>query len=94
MTSEDALKKLNELKPWLASQGVVRTRLFGSFARDQANDKSDIDLIVDLDRTMGLEFFGIEYELSQMLGRDVQIVTEADLHTLIRDDVRAYAVDA
>ncbi len=51
MTRAELLQRLRELKPWLESQGVVDLRLFGSFARDEARD--DSDLLCTLTRRMG-----------------------------------------
>ncbi|MFY8162886.1 MAG: nucleotidyltransferase family protein, partial [Brevundimonas sp.] len=54
MTRDELLTKLRELKPWLAEQGIVNVRLFGSYARDEAGPDSDVDLLVDTSRPMGL----------------------------------------
>ncbi|QLQ14321.1 MAG: nucleotidyltransferase domain-containing protein [Brevundimonas sp.] len=50
MTRAELLAKLRELKPWLAEQGIVNVRLFGSYARDEAGPDSDVDLLVDATR--------------------------------------------
>jgi len=84
MTRAEVLQKLRVLKPWMAEQGVVNVRLFGSFARDQAGPESDIDLIVEMARPIGWEFFGIERELTTRLGRKVEMGTEDSMHRLIK----------
>jgi uncharacterized protein len=94
MSRLELLSRLAALRPWLESQGVVRLRLFGSFARDGANDESDIDLIVDLNRPMGLAFYQLEHELGVRLGRTVELVTEAGLAPDIRFSALRDAVDA
>ena len=86
--------RLAALKPWLAAEGVTRLRLFGSHARDQATTDSDVDLIADLDRPLGLRFFHLQDEVSRRLGVKVDLVTEAALapdirHTALRDAVDA-----
>jgi predicted nucleotidyltransferase len=78
-TRAELLARLRELKPWLESQGVVDLRLFGSFARDEARPDSDVDLLCRLTRRMGLEFFGIQIELAQRLGREVELFSDGDL---------------
>ncbi len=75
MTRDELLKKLRELKPWLEEQGIVNVRLFGSYARDEAGPDSDVDLLVDLERPMGLRFFSVEEELADRLGTKVEMVT-------------------
>jgi len=94
MSRADLLLRLAALKPWLAVQGVTRLRLFGSHARDEALADSDVDLIADLDRPLGLRFFLLQDELSARLGLRVDLVTEAALAADIRHTALKDAVDA
>src|SRR5580693_4753361 len=94
MTREELLHRLATLKPWLASQGVTRVRLFGSHARDQAGRDSDVDLIVNLTHPMGLRLFSLQDEISARLGVRVDLVTEAALAPDIRYTALRDAVDA
>ena len=80
MNRAELLEKLRELKPWLAEQGVGNVRLFGSFARDEAGPDSDVDLVVDLLKPMGLEFFGLANDLEDRLGRRVDLCTEKGMN--------------
>jgi hypothetical protein len=94
MTRDDVLTELRMLKPALERDyGITRMRLFGSHARGEGRADSDIDLIVDLGRPLGLDFFGLEIELSEKLGAAVDLATPAGLHRVIRDRVLAEAVD-
>ncbi|MNS89721.1 nucleotidyltransferase family protein [uncultured Brevundimonas sp.] len=79
MTRAELLQKLRELKPWLAEQGIVNVRLFGSYARDEAGPDSDVDLLVDLSRPMGLRFYSLAEDLSDMLGRRVELLADDGL---------------
>lgn len=95
MTREDVLIKLRALKPWLEKQGIVRVRLFGSYARDEASPDSDIDLLVETNKALGLHHFRIERELGEKLGAKVQIVTDAALtNRIVRRHALAEAIDA
>ncbi len=78
-TRDQMLAALRELKPWLESQGVTDLRLFGSFARDEATSDSDVDLLCRLTKRMGWDFFGLELELGEKLGRRVEISTERSM---------------
>lgn len=89
MTRDGILAKLRALKPWLQDQGVSRVRLFGSYARDEASPESDIDLLVELNRPLGLDLFRIEEQLGTALGAKVQMVTDAALTNRI---VRRHAL--
>lgn len=94
MTRAEILARLRALEPWLTSQGVERVRLFGSHARDAARPGSDVDLIVDLERPLGLAFFTLQEELSERLGAPVDLVTEAALAPDVRYTALRDAVDA
>ena len=72
MTRDELLAKLRELKPWLEEQGIVNVRLFGSYARDEAGPDSDVDLLVDVSRPMGIEFLAVERQLGERLGLPVE----------------------
>lgn len=92
MTRDEMLAKLRELKPWLAEQGIAGVRLYGSFARDEAGPESDVDLMVEITKPLGFRFFGIERELSEHLGRQVEMTTELAMHRLVRKRAVAEAV--
>ena len=63
-------------------------RVFGSVARGQDNDASDIDLLVDLDDGVGLvSLAAMGRELSELLGAKVDVVPVAMIKPSIRDDV-------
>lgn len=76
MTRDELLIKLRELKPWLEEEGIVNVRLFGSYARDEAGPDSDVDLLVEMTKPLGLRFFGIEDELAAAVGAKVEMVSD------------------
>lgn len=84
MTRAELLERLRELKPWLESQGVTDLRLFGSFARDEAREDSDVDLLCRTTRKMGLEFFGYGFEIGDRVGRRVDLMEDCELHPIAR----------
>jgi predicted nucleotidyltransferase len=94
MPRAELLARLATLKPWLAAEGITRLRLFGSHARDEAGAESDVDLIADLSRPLGLRFFTLQDELSDRLGLKVDLVTEAALAPDIRYAALRDALDA
>lgn len=69
-------------------------RVFGSVARGQDNTASDIDLLVDLDDGVGLvSLAGLQRELAELLGVDVDVVPASSLKPAIRDEVMAEAIE-
>ena len=68
---------------------VKRMALFGSVIRDDFTDASDVDVLVEFEpgRTPGLAFFAMELELSDLLGRKVDLNTEDWLGRYFRQSV-------
>jgi predicted nucleotidyltransferase len=76
-----------------ARYGASHVRVFGSFARGTADDRSDVDFLVDLAPGRSLfDLGGLLYELQQLLGRNVDVVTPAGLRPRIRDRVLSEAI--
>ena len=73
--------------------GVKRVRVFGSIARGEAREDSDVDLLVEVGPNPSPWFpGGLIIDLEELLGRPVQVVTEQGLDELLRDRVLAEAV--
>ena len=93
MTRDELLIKLRELKPWLEEQGIVNVRLFGSYARDEARPDSDVDLLVDLSKPLGLRFYSLADDIADKLGVSVDLCSNVGLtnpyirHTAERDAI-------
>lgn len=70
---------------------VSKVGLFGSMARGEANENSDIDLLVEFSRrgVTLLDVVRIERELSEALGRKVDLVTEGAISPYLRDRIFA-----
>ncbi|MCX6629393.1 MAG: nucleotidyltransferase family protein [Candidatus Solibacter sp.] len=76
-----------------ARHGVQRVRVFGSFARGDASEDSDLDLLIDAGpRTPPWFPGGLLADLEEELGRRVDIAEESTLHPLIRDRVLHEAI--
>ncbi|MCA1992678.1 MAG: nucleotidyltransferase family protein [Coleofasciculus sp. S288] len=77
-----------------AKHGAYNLRVFGSIARGEADDQSDIDLLVDysLDRVTPWFPAGLKLDLEQLLGRKVDIATEPALKERIREQVLKEAI--
>ena len=65
---------------YLRQYNPVRIGIFGSFARKEETSESDIDILVKFKETLSLlDLAKIQRELSQILGKDVDLVTEASV---------------
>jgi len=73
--------------------GAKRVRVFGSVRRRSANERSDVDILVDdLPRASLLDHARLETELGQLLGRTVDVMEEGSLPWSIRPQVLAEAI--
>jgi uncharacterized protein len=72
---------------------IKRLAIFGSALRDDIRPDSDLDILVEFEpgQVPGLGFIAIERELSERLGRRVELVTPKSLIPRIRDQVLASA---
>jgi len=95
LTKEAILRRLRESYPQLTAQfGVKRIGLFGSFARETAQDSSDVDLIVELQRPIGLKFMELVEYLEMLLGRRVDVLTPAGLRGIRLPEVARQIEDS
>ena len=68
--------------------------LFGSTARDEARDDSDVDILVGFDGpTTSKQYFGVQFHLEDLLGRPVDLVTEKALRSELRPYIEEEKVD-
>ena len=88
MTGNEVLDLLRAHKPLLAERfGVTQLALFGSFAREQATDRSDVDILVQFDgAATAKSYFGLQFYLEDLLSCPVDLVTTKAL----RNEFRPY----
>lgn len=88
----DAVKRLKELEPELRAQGIGALYLFGSCARGEATDESDVDLAFDVLPGRRFSLFDqarVMRELSETLCSKVDFVPRNELHPCIRAGIEA-----
>lgn len=78
----------------LSASGVKRAAIFGSFARGDATEQSDIDLLIEFKgKNKSLfDLVALKLQLEEKLGRHVDLVTYNSLHPLLRDRILAEQV--
>lgn len=74
-------KDLHKVKEYFSKQPILKAYLFGSFARGEATECSDVDILVEIDHTkpIGLGFLSIKFELEDILERKVDLVSSSGL---------------
>lgn len=71
-------KHIKELHIYFSSRPIKRAFLFGSYARNEADTKSDVDILVELDHSqpIGMKFFEFQEDLKKLLNLEVDLVSE------------------
>ncbi len=95
MNRDEVLALLRTHKPVLMERfGVTALSLFGSFARDQASDSSDVDILVRfIGPATSRSYFGVQFYIEDLLGRRVDLVTDKALRPQFRPFVEQEALD-
>ena len=95
MRRDEALRILAEQKGQLERFRVRSLSVFGSVARNEATAGSDVDILVEFDRPVGLlHFVRLRRVLEEALGRKVDLVTPGALKERMKDRILAEAVRA
>ena len=95
MDRDEVLGLLKNRKRTLKKYNVRSLSLFGSVARNEARKQSDVDLLVEFSRPVGLfQFARLKMYLEEVLGREVDLVTPEALRKELRDDILREAIRA
>jgi predicted nucleotidyltransferase len=94
MLRDEAIRKLREHEAELRQLGVQHLYLFGSTARGEAGEDSDVDLFFDYEKgKLGLfELMDVKEQTSRILGRKADIMTRDSLHKVLRARIEASAL--
>ena len=86
---------LDAIAEFCRANHIRRLALFGSALRDDFTPESDVDILVEFEpgTRLGLKFFRLQEELSELIGRKVDLHTSASLSEYFRDEVLAEARD-
>ncbi len=95
MQREEIVGRLAGSRDLLARFGVKELYLFGSAARDEARDDSDVDLLVEFEQPVSLfQFVRLQRGIEAVLGRRVDLVTRRAIKPQLRDRILREAVRA
>ena len=93
ITKEILRQRRDDITRLAAKHGATNIRVFGSVARDQAKQDSDLDLLIDAGPNTSSWFpAGLILDLENLLGCRVEIVTEKGLNPELRDQVLSEAI--
>lgn len=74
-TRDDVVTKIKANRRALKRYGVKSLALFGSTARDKMRKRSDVDVLVQFDKSTWANYIGLKFYLEDLLGREVDLVT-------------------
>ena len=97
MNRTEVIKKLALFKDELKQFSVKDLYLFGSYAREEADEQSDLDILVEFEpgAQIGLfEFARLRRRLCELLGREVDLVTRDATRPEMKDQILREAVHA
>lgn len=83
MSKEDIITILKKELPYLRNFfGVKRIGLFGSFAKGIQREDSDVDIVVEFEKPIGLKFIEMADHIEKILGKKVDILTPAGIKSI------------
>ncbi|HBD95094.1 MAG: hypothetical protein A2015_02355 [Spirochaetes bacterium GWF1_31_7] len=87
MTKEDILQKLKQNKSIFIKYGIKRIAIFGSYARNEATEESDIDLMYEINDETSIsyiDFFELEELLCKDFNKKVELVNYKYMNPIIK----------
>ena len=95
MNRDEVLNVLRAHKSILSQRfGVRELALFGSFARDEATDTSDVDILVRFDGpATSKRYFGMQFYIEDLLSRQVDLITDKALRAELRPYIEREVID-
>ncbi len=85
MTREEVLTTLRRHKPELQKKyPLSNIELFGSYARNEQTPESDVDIMVEFNEPVGIEFVDLLIDLETILGRPVDLITKKSLRPKLK----------
>lgn len=95
MQTSDILLTLRQQHAALSRRyPIQRLALFGSWARGEAREDSDVDILVDVDPSIGLRFVELGDELEKALGRRVDLVSRRAIRPELWERIQPELIDA
>jgi predicted nucleotidyltransferase len=83
-TREQVITKIKANRRALKRYGVKSLALFGSAARDKMRKRSDVDVLVQFDKSTWANYIGLKFYLEDLLGREVDLVTPKALKPAVK----------
>lgn len=94
-TTEEIIDRLRQARPELAREfGVTRLAVFGSYARGEQRDDSDVDVLVEVAPSIGLRFVDLADRIESVLGLRADVVSRRAISPRHWAEIEKELVDA
>ncbi len=82
-------KKIDDLKLYFKTKPVLKAYIFGSVAKNENKEDSDIDILIDLDysKRIGLLFIQMKFDLEKLLHKKVDLVSSGGISPLLKPNI-------
>lgn len=88
-TAKDRTLLISDIKrkitPILKKYDIKKASIFGSVARGEQNKTSDVDLLVELGKPLGLDFVDLQMDIEKIIKRKVDLLTYDSIHSSLKD---------
>lgn len=92
---DDILDRLRQIKPELQAEFPLhRLALFGSWARNQQSEESDVDILVEVDPSIGLRFVTLADRLEHAINRPADVVSRRAIRESYWKKIEPELIDA
>lgn len=78
---------IQKIIPLMQQYGVKKAAFFGSYSRGDYNEKSDIDILIQPPKGMGLKFVRLKRELQDKLKKDVDLLSYNGLSPYLKESI-------
>ena len=87
LTRDQIVERIRARRDELRRYGVTSLDLFGSFARDEGGESSDVDMLVEFDQVSFDHYMDLKFFLEDLLGKPVDLVIRRSLKPALRESV-------
>jgi predicted nucleotidyltransferase len=95
ITREEIVARLRRERGTLSSRYPIhRLALFGSWARGEAREDSDVDVLVEVDSSIGLRFVDLAADIERAVGRPVDLVSRRAIKSSLWSRIEPDLIDA
>jgi uncharacterized protein len=89
LTLNQIIQKLTALKPLLQQKyPLAKLAIFGSYARNEANENSDVDVLVEFNGKIGIQFVDLADEIERCIGIKTDVITRNSLKSNYFDNIK------